>query len=892
MGNKITKEKLGSKIWAAANHLRDKLEAYEYKDYVLGLILYKFLCEKQSNYLIKNWVTKEQLKYLDSKYLDNISNFSAFYTGNNLESDYEIFKDAKKECIDENGYFIDYSDLFIAWLENKSSFNIQDFQQAFNNFNNSINDAHKSLFKDLFVKFERDLSKLGSDTNEQTKVISSLLDIINDIPSTNQDYDVLGYIYEYLIARFASSAGKKAGEFYTPHEVSELMSKIVAHHLKDREVIKVYDPTSGSGSLLLTIGQEFKKYNSGNSPVSYYAQELKAEVFNLTRMNLIMKNISPTEIHARNGDTLEQDWPMFENNDYSSYQHLSVDAVVSNPPYSQKWNAEKHTLDPRYIEYGIAPKTKADYAFLLHDLYHVQPDGIITIVLPHGVLFRGNSEGQIRKTLIQKQQIDTIIGLPANMFYGTGIPTIIMILKKHRSEKDILFVDASKLYVKEGKNNKFSKSHIKKIADVVNNRIEIENFSRRVLLDEIVANDYNLNISRYIDNFKKQEQHDLYSLMHGGISKEELAKLDNFFDLFTGLKGKLFKINANNYYELKVAKEDINSTIKGEWNVSEYINSFDKKSTKFLKFFKNFVTSVEQIEHINLVELESALTDYIFENMDSIPLVDAYDIYQIFVNNFDLIKDDIELISKYYQESEDKSNVLSEILNGEIEKLETKSKKSATKGYKSNIFDNELIQEKFFSDKYWLMRDKSDESESLKNELEELEKSISEEEKTDEIYDFEANKFKHENIEKAYKSMLKDIDSLDQESIEFKLTSICLLRSKISKVDKDKKELSNFLDEESYNKYISLSSDEFYELLIEKWLTPVIEQINQIGINFVEDFISKIESLAEKYSDTLEDINDQIVASERELVELLKDLKGEESDMKAIDELIKILGGK
>ncbi len=382
MGNKITKEKLGSKIWDAANQLRDKLEPHEYKDYVLGLVFYKFLCEKQTNYLIKNWISSDQLKYLDSKYLDNESNFNAIVSDDAYKSDYENLVDAKKDCIDENGYFIDYSNLFSSWLENKNEFNIQKFQLAFNNFNNSVNDEHKSLFKDLFVKFERDLSKLGSDTNEQTKKISSLLDIINDIPSTNQDYDVLGYIYEYLIARFASSAGKKAGEFYTPHEVSELMSKIIAYHLKDREVIKVYDPTSGSGSLLITIGQEFKKYNNGNSPVSYYAQELKAEVFNLTRMNLIMKNISPTEIHARNGDTLEQDWPMFEDNDFSSYKHLSVDAVVSNPPYSQKWNSKEHSLDPRYVEYGIAPKSKADYAFLLHDLYHVQPDGIMAIVLP------------------------------------------------------------------------------------------------------------------------------------------------------------------------------------------------------------------------------------------------------------------------------------------------------------------------------------------------------------------------------------------------------------------------------------------------------------------------------------------------------------------------------
>lgn len=892
MGNKITKEKLGSKIWDAANQLRDKLEPHEYKDYVLGLVFYKFLCEKQTNYLIKNWISSDQLKYLDSKYLDNESNFNAIVSDDAYKSDYENLVDAKKDCIDENGYFIDYSNLFSSWLENKNEFNIQKFQLAFNNFNNSVNDEHKSLFKDLFVKFERDLSKLGSDTNEQTKKISSLLDIINDIPSTNQDYDVLGYIYEYLIARFASSAGKKAGEFYTPHEVSELMSKIIAYHLKDREVIKVYDPTSGSGSLLITIGQEFKKYNNGNSPVSYYAQELKAEVFNLTRMNLIMKNISPTEIHARNGDTLEQDWPMFEDNDFSSYKHLSVDAVVSNPPYSQKWNSKEHSLDPRYVEYGIAPKSKADYAFLLHDLYHVQPDGIMAIVLPHGVLFRGNSEGQIRKNLIQKQQIDAIIGLPANMFYGTGIPTIIMILKKHRSEKDILFVDASKLYVKEGKNNKFSKSHIKKIADVVNHRIELENFSRRVSLDEIVQNDYNLNISRYIDNFKRQEQYDLYSIMYGGISRDELAKFDKFFDLFTGLKDKLFKLNNNNYYELKIPKEDISSTINGEWSVAEYKDSFGKKGVKFLKFFKNFVKSVEEIEHIDLVQLESVLSDYIFENMNSIPLVDVYDIYQIFVNNLDVIKDDIELISKYYSDYDDKSIVLQEILKGEITKIEGKGKSNSQKTYKSDLFDLERIQEKFFSDKYWLLRDKNEEAENLKSELDELENLISEEDKNHDIYDSENNKWKYKNIEKMYKSLIKEIDSLDSDSLEHKLANICVLKEKIDVVENDRKSLASFLVEESYKKYMSLTSDEFYELLIEKWIVPIIEQINKVGISVVDDFVSKIETLSEKYSDTFEDINNQIVDNERELVSLLKDLKGEESDMKAIDELIEIIGGK
>ncbi len=455
-----------------------------------------------------------------------------------------------------------------------------------------------------------------------------------------------------------------------------------------------------------------------------------------------------------------------------------------------------------------------------------------------------------------------------------------------------MFVDASKLYVKGDKKNEFTKSHVKKIADVVNHRIEIENFSRRVSLDEIVQNDYNLNISRYIDNFKRQEQYDLYSIMYGGISREELAKLDKFFGLFTGLKDKLFKLNDNNYYELKIPKEDINSTINGERSVTEYKDSFDKKGEKFLKFFKNFVKSVEEIEHVDLVQLESVLSDYIFENMNSIPLVDAYDIYQIFVNNLDVIKDDIELISKYYQDYDDKSIVLQEILKGEIKKNTGEGSKNPLRKYKTDIFDIEWLQEKFFSDRYWQAKDKDEEIKSLNSELKELEKSIDEEDKSDEIYNFKENKWKCNNIKKIYNNVAKEINSLDSDSLEYKLTNICMLNWKIETTKSDAKSLANFLVEESYKKYMSLNSNEFYELLIEKWIVPIIEQINKAGISVVDDFVSKIETLSEKYSDTFEDINNQIVSNERELISLLKDLKGEENDMKAIDELIKIIGGK
>ena len=220
-----------------------------------------------------------------------------------------------------------------------------------------------------------------------------------------QDYDVLGFIYEYLIGNFAANAGKKAGEFYTPHEVSLLMSEIVAEHLKDRDKIEIYDPTSGSGSLLINIGRSVSKYMEGENRIKYYAQELKENTYNLTRMNLVMRGILPDNIVTRNGDTLEDDWPYFDDNDReNTYNPLFVDAVVSNPPYSQAWDPANKDSDARFESYGLAPKSKADYAFLLHDLFHLKSDGIMTIVLPHGVLFRGGEEGNIRKKPHREEQ--------------------------------------------------------------------------------------------------------------------------------------------------------------------------------------------------------------------------------------------------------------------------------------------------------------------------------------------------------------------------------------------------------------------------------------------------------------------------------------------------------
>ena len=423
----MNKQQLASKIWESANKMRSKIEANEYKDYILGFIFYKFLSEKEVKYLKANDWTDEYLSELK-------------------EEDYETTQSIQKNL----GYYIAYENLFSTWIEKGSDFSVSDVRDALSAFTRLVNPTHNSVFDGIFETLQTGLSKLGDSAASQTKSISDLIYLIKDIPMDGkQGYDVLGFIYEYLIEKFAANAGKKAGEFYTPHEVSLLMSEIVAEHLKDRDKIEIYDPTSGSGSLLINIGLSASKYIEGKNKIKYYAQELKQNTYNLTRMNLIMRGIEAYNIVTRNGDTLENDWPYFDENDpIGSYDPLYVDAVVSNPPYSQAWSPQDKETDPRYAGYGLAPKGKADYAFLLHDLYHLKPEGIMSIVLPHGVLFRGGEEGEIRKNLIEKNQIDTIIGLPANIFYGTGIPTIVIILNQKITNTEMLLVDSSKGFVK------------------------------------------------------------------------------------------------------------------------------------------------------------------------------------------------------------------------------------------------------------------------------------------------------------------------------------------------------------------------------------------------------------------------------------------------------------
>lgn len=573
----MNKQQLANKIWESANKMRSKIEANEYKDYILGFIFYKYLSDQEIKFLKENDFDDADIKDL-------------------REDDIDILEYVQRNI----GYFISYENLFSTWISKGRDFDVSDVRDALSAFNRLIYPTHKKVFDKVFDTLQTGLSKLGDSSNSQTKAISGLLQLIKDIPMDGkQDYDVLGFIYEYLISQFAANAGKKAGEFYTPHEVSVLMSEIVAEHLKGKKEIKIYDPTSGSGSLLINIGNCISKYMPDSNNIKYYAQELKENTYNLTRMNLVMRGIRPDNIVTRNGDTLEEDWPFFDENDpVNTYNPLYVDSVVSNPPYSQAWDPSNKEHDPRYSRFGLAPKGKADYAFLLHDLFHIKPDGIMTIVLPHGVLFRGGEEGEIRKNLIENNHIDAIIGLPANIFFGTGIPTIIIVLKQKRENTDTLIIDASKGFIKEGKNNKLRASDIKRIVDAVMNRESIDKFSRLVSREEIRSNDYNLNIPRYVDSSEPAETWDLYASMFGGIPMTEIDGLEEYWKAFPTLKSALFTNSDIPYVEL--ATEDIKNTIKNHVDIKTFKKAFKDVFADFHLYLKD-----EWIEKWNMLKLAS-----------------------------------------------------------------------------------------------------------------------------------------------------------------------------------------------------------------------------------------------------------------------------------------------
>lgn len=496
---------VSSQLWSMANELRGTMDASEYRNYILGFMFYRYLSEKQEKYLIDNDIFDQ----VEGKSINDLYRQDA--VGDDL-------KDYLEDISGALGYAIAPEDTWTTLMEkiHDSKANAEDFQNIFDHFeeNAQLNSFAEKDFRGVFADVNLNNSRLGNNLATRTKALIATAKMVNDFDYFDENgHDILGDVYEYLIKQFASNAGKKAGEFYTPHEVSKVLAKLVAANMDlNQESFSIYDPTMGSGSLLLTVRDEIPNGRQ-KGRVRFYGQELNTTTYNLARMNLMMHGVDYGNMTLRNADTLAMDWPDGLDQDGVDRPHF-FDAVVANPPYSQKWDADSSKLkDPRFKDYGaLAPKGKADYAFLLHSLYHLEQNGTMAIVLPHGVLFRGAAEGKIRKALLEKGQIDAIIGMPAGLFYSTGIPTIVMVLRKHRDNRDVLFIDASKGFEKGKNQNILRDQDIDKIIETYKKRQDVDKYAHLATMDEIKENEFNLNIPRYVDTFEEEPPIDIVAL--------------------------------------------------------------------------------------------------------------------------------------------------------------------------------------------------------------------------------------------------------------------------------------------------------------------------------------------------------------------------------------------
>ena len=919
----MNKQQLASKIWESANKMRSKIEANEYKDYILGFIFYKFLSETEVARLKARDFAEEDLPSL-------------------VEDDEETVEFVKGEC----GYFIAYDNLFSTWVAKGGDFEISNVRDALSAFSRNIDPARKRVFDGIFDTLQTGLSKLGTDARSQSKAARDLIYLIKDIPMDGRaDYDVLGFIYEYLISNFAANAGKKAGEFYTPHEVSMLMSEIVSWHLAGRENITIYDPTSGSGSLLINIGKAVARRNGDPDSIKYYAQELKENTYNLTRMNLVMRGILPDNIVARNGDTLEDDWPWFdtvENKD-ETYDPLFVDAVVSNPPYSQNWDPEDKELDPRF-KFGVAPKSKADYAFLLHDLYHLRPDGIMCIVLPHGVLFRGGEEGTIRKNLVENRHIQAIIGLPANIFFGTGIPTIVMVLRKQRESSDVLVVDASKHFVKEGKNNKLRASDIRRIVDAIMAGATVDKFSRLVTIDEIRANDYNLNIPRYVDSSEAAENWDVYATMFGGVPKAEVDTLDRYWKVWPSLKGQLYGEGGGSC--LAALTDDVAATVEDNVDVVSFLSGYrDTLSHLPAELRKRLVDGLLQVDAV--VE-EDHIAEQLRDALSGVALVDEYDAYQALDDAWTGISGDLEVIQTEGSEAVRKVDpnmvikkkdgketevqdgwighilsfelVQSHILTADVAKINSMEERlSVISSSCSELIDSLDVEQldspaiNDSNDAFVLKEINAHLNSEMKyisspeiRDLEEYLKLLDQKAKKQEKLAFienhsevswqEMESNKEGTYGKAkvasYIGKLKLAVGFPVDSFEYVLAQAKELLDEEKSLKTASREAKHALEEKTKEVVEGLADAQCDELLAAKWIEPLQSDLLELSNAVVSDFIAKVVALNAKYATTYSDVCNQIAEEENELAAMLGQLTGNEHDMAGIAELRKLLGGE
>lgn len=851
----ITSDEIKKRLWDGANELRGSMNASQYMDYMLGLMFYKFLSDKT---LDQVRVTEMLHDLTEAELLER------------YEKLYNEYQDKYIELIRQPlGYYIPPEYLYQRWMKdiNDGRFELQIVTDSLNNFERTIaSNQNPDDFENLFSSLDLTNQALGKDLNTRSKNIKSLIALFADLNMVAlQKSDVLGDAYEYLIGMFAMASGKKAGEFYTPRQVSEVLAQIIT---SSGYIHNVYDPAVGSGSLLLTVKQHLSQ--QAQKELMYYGQEKNTSTYNLTRMNLLLHGVRPEKMTIRNADTLAQDWPEDPERPNEACQ---FDAIVMNPPYSLKnWNSEGLTVsDPRFSFVGtMPPDSVGDYAFLLHGLYHLGQQGTMAIVLPHGVLFRGDAEGAIRRRLIEKNYIDAVIGLPGKLFTNTDIPVCIVVLKKNRQlGNGILMIDASQYYIKGKKQNILQEKDIARIIETYTECIEIKNYSHLATLEEIKENDYNLNITRYVEPMETEIPHHVDAHLYGGIPTEDVNRLSVIKTVAPDvLNSHLIEVRKG-FFEV-ASIESLRSEVLQSPNIEAERKTLEKNINKFVEKYwvdLKFVSS-----ETNLTDLKGAMLADAKNLFVDIPWVDSYEAYQVLAELWQKkLASDLEIIAAngFYNAA-----MITE--PNMVTKGKGKNKHLVQEGVVGRFIPNDLMERLLYHEERSKLDNYQFNLDSLEVELSEL-LEAAKEESSDEYYVLNDLLKRDDDgeVKDTFDATLVDqtLKKLSKKDDTYELVKKThVLLTKIKKLRKSIKEDKKLLNEKVSVRFEMLTHEEVDCLVLNKWFGTITNDIGKILEAPVLKELDILSMLNERYSDTLQSIDLEINNLEKSLEEMMKEL--------------------
>lgn len=855
----ITSEEIKRRLWEGANRLRGTMDASRYKDYMLGLMFYKFLSDKTLQ------TFKESAGLPDDA--DLLAEYRKAYS--------EYGEDLKTMIGQILGYYVAPDHLYQTWeadIEN-GDFELSEVMDSLNAFERSNETADKeSDFKGLFSSSVIDLTNnaLGSDLNKRSKNIRDLIGLFADLNMVDlQNGDVLGDAYEYLIGQFASDSGKKAGEFYTPAQVSEVIAQIIA---RTTTIKSIYDPTVGSGSLLLTVGKHLAK--DAQKDLHYYGQEYITATYNLTRMNLLLHGVRPENMTIKNGNTMAADWP---DDPARPGEGVQFDAVVMNPPYSDKnWNKHEDkplkVSDPRFSEFGaLPPESKGDFAYLMHGLYHLGQQGTMGIVLPHGVLFRGDTEGEIRQRLIEKNYIDAIIGLPSNLFTNTGIPVAVLILKKNRDLTDpLLIIDASHDFIKVGKNNVLRERDIAKIVDTYVNKQERPGYSHLASRQEIINNDFNLNIPRYVEAIDEEIPEDVDGHLFGGIPKKNLERLTALTSTTKELLDAALVPVRPGYVQLKISGDELKQRILTDPKVR---GEQDRLRVAVQEYIAKYYPQLKAINtDTNLAALKLAMLNDIRKLLGQFDNVDQYAGYQIVADLWRTsLEADAELIGAkgFYAAGRTRKPNL-------VEKGSGAKKHTVQAGWLGALVPNDLIAKELYQEQQAQIDELEQQAAEIESELSDLVEAAKTEDTPENAALFEVLK-KNADGEpqdafdsKQVKAVLKISEAKSSEA-EY-LRRVNKLMTGKTKTNRLIKNAKADLQAAIYDRIEQLTDEEIDQLMQAKWFGDFETQLVKLVTQPLLADLQTLTMLSDRYADTLDDLDNQISQAETELNGLMQDL--------------------